>query len=156
MSLPRYVVNFEELVDGFLAERTQGNTIQEDIKKDIGGQYSKGFYLNLSGNNCIEWKHLNKIFITNIEISTVSSSIFGDTNISLYIENDKTGKKSYIFENVYVKDIHDLKNLFAYPVLDVSDTLKIIVNNHMSGIEDLFIDIDFVLATREDNEEQEY
>lgn len=135
MSLPRYVINFDELVDGLFESN------KDNIKINKGKQYSKGFYFNYSQNS-IEWVCNKDIIINNIVLATTTNTDFGIVNLDIYIES-KLGRKNYIFDSVYIKDIYEIKNILSPPVLNISEKLKIEVNN-LKNIDDVFIDVDFL------------
>lgn len=88
MSLPRYVINFDELVDGLFDPNS------DNIKINTGKQYSKGFYFNSSQNN-IEWSYNKDIVINNIVLATTSKTGFSNTSLNIYLES-KLGNKNYL------------------------------------------------------------
>lgn len=138
MSLPRYVINFEEVADDFLTSPDQ-----ENISKNFGKQYSKGFCCDLSELDYLEYRPDKNILISSVEIGTTSNSFFGETNFDMYIQN-KIGTKKYIFNNVYIKDIYESKDFLSYLSLRTDETLYISFNNSDNNIEYVFIDIDFL------------
>lgn len=140
MSLPRYVINFDELVDGLFDPNS------DNIKINTGKQYSKGFYFNSSQNN-IEWSYNKDIVINNIVLATTSKTGFSNTSLNIYLES-KLGNKNYLFDNVYLKDIYEIKNMLSPPILEISEKLKIEFNN-LKSIDNIFIDIDFLEIRKE-------
>lgn len=135
MSLPRYVINFEELVDGLF---DKDNNI---IEFNTGKQYSKGFHLNHS-KNILSWNYPKNILINNIVIASTSKTDFGKITLNIYFES-KLGKKSYLFDNVYIKDIYEIKDILCQPLLNISEKLNIELNN-LGNNDNIFIDIDFL------------
>lgn len=135
MSLPRYVINFDELTDGLFAPD------KDNIQINKGKQFSKGFYFN-SSQNKIEWTYNKDIVINTIVLATTSRTDFGETNLNIYFQS-KLGKKNYIFDNVYVKDLYEIKDMLSPPILKIYETLIIEFNNLKSS-DDVFIDIDFL------------
>lgn len=118
---------------------------KDNIKINTGKQFSKGFYFNCSKKN-IEWSYSKDIVINNIVLSATSRTSFSNTSLDIYIES-KLGKKSYIFDNVYIKDIYEMKDILTPLVLGISEKLKIKFNNLKSN-DDVFIDIDFLEIER--------
>ena len=137
MSLPRYVINFDELIDGLF----DNNKEQIDIKK--GKQYSKGFCIDLQEKNNLEFEIQENMIVNNIVIATPEKSQFGNTNFDLFIENKLGNKINYIFENMYIKNIYENKQMYGYLKLNISDILKIKFNQ-IDNIRYIFIDIDYL------------
>lgn len=134
MSLPRYVINFDELVDGLFSKNT--------IKFNTGKQYSKGFYFN-SSKNILSWNYNKDILINSIVIGATSKTEFNEISLNIYFEN-KLEKKRYLFDNVYIKDIYEIKHILCQPILNISEKLNIEINN-LKNNDNIFIDIDFLV-----------
>lgn len=135
MSLPRYVINFDELTEGLF------DSNKDNIQINTGKQFSKGFYFN-SSQNKVEWTYDKDIVINNIVLATTSRTDFGNTSLNIYFQS-KLERKNYIFDNVYVKDLYEIKGMLSPPVVKISETLIIEFNNLKSS-DDVFIDIDFL------------
>lgn len=144
MSLPRYVINFEELTDDLFDNK------DEHIEISKGKQYSKGFHIDLHKDTSLEYEIQEDILINAISISSTEKSKFGNTNFNLILENKLGNKKNYIFENFYIKDIFEQKQMYGYLRANISDKIKIEFNN-IDGVEHIFIDIDYLKREKEDN-----
>lgn len=137
ISLPRYVINFDELVDSLFKKD------KNDFVLNTGTQLSKGFFFDKT-NNEIEWEYKKDIVINNIVIGANSHSVLSNISLNLYIKS-KLGKKNYILDNVYIKDIYEQKTMLSMPLLEISDIMCVEVNN-LKDADNVFLDIDFLLV----------
>lgn len=137
ISLPRYVINFDELVDSLFKKD------KNDFVLNTGTQLSKGFFFDKT-NNEIEWEYKKDIVINNIVIGANSHSVLSNISLNLYIKS-KLGKKNYILDNVYIKDICEQKTMLSMPLLEISEIMCVEVNN-LKDADNVFLDIDFLLV----------
>lgn len=137
ISLPRYVINFDELVDSLFKKDNN------DFVLNTGTQLSKGFFFDKT-NNEIEWEYKKDIAINNIVIGANSHSVLSNISLNLYIKS-KLGKKNYILDNVYIKDIYEQKTMLSMPLLEISEIMCVEVNN-LKDADNVFLDIDFLLV----------
>lgn len=137
ISLPRYVINFDELVDSLFKKD------KNDFVLNTGTQLSKGFFFDKT-NNEIEWEYKKDIAINNIVIGANSHSVLSNISLNLYIKS-KLGKKNYILDNVYIKDIYEQKTMLSMPLLEISEIMCVEVNN-LKDADNVFLDIDFLLV----------
>lgn len=137
ISLPRYVINFDELVDSLFKKD------KNDFVLNTGTQLSKGFFFDKT-NNEIEWEYKKDIVINNIVIGANSHSVLSNISLNLYIKS-KLGKKNYILDNVYIKDIYEQKTMLSMPLLEISEIMCVEVNN-LKDADNVFLDIDFLLV----------
>lgn len=138
MSLPSYIVNFDELED--LLKEALSNTVVKDIADLYGVQKVKGFYKPIpaikSEYKIVEFIPDESIIITGISYS--QSAWKANDYWDLYIGDEK------LFENVYTKELGEQKHWEVINPVNAGVPIKIILNNQSGNSRHVWVDIEYV------------
>ena len=141
MSLPSYVINFDELKD--LLEDKFSNVVVKDLSSLYGLQKIKGFHLGvpaLQGRlRIVDFVVPDNIVITGI---TYSQSAWKPTDFwELIIDGEK------IFDTVYTKEIATQKNWQIIQPVNQGTKIELILTNNSGNSRDVWVDIEFIKLT---------
>lgn len=138
MSLPSYIINFDELEE--LLKEALSNTVVKDIADLYGVQKVKGFYTPVPAirgeYNIVEFVPNESIIITGVSYS--QSAWKSNDYWDLYIGNDK------LFENVYTKEIGEQKHWEVINPVNAGEPIRIILNNQSGNSRHVWVDIEYV------------
>ncbi len=141
MSLPSYVINFDELKD--LLEDKFSNVVVKDLSSLYGLQKIKGFHLGvpaLQGRlRIVDFVVPDNIVITGI---TYSQSAWKPTDFwELIIDGEK------IFDTIYTKEIATQKNWQIIQPVNQGTKIELILTNNSGNSRDVWVDIEFIKLT---------
>lgn len=138
MSLPSYVINWDELVP--LLEEALGDLVVRSIKDVEGVQRVKGFAQSipaLKGNfKVLEWTLERNIVITGLTYS--QSGWKGEDYWELWVDDDR------LFETVYTKELGDQKHWEVLHPVNAGQTIKLILHNVSGNSRDVWADIEYL------------
>lgn len=138
MSLPRYVINFEELVKEIKPKET---VIEDFFGEDDGNvlmQRVKGF-LATNEEPLIRWQPKKNIAVSSIEYGSSKNQVCKNISFNLSVE-EKSGKIVEVFENIYIKNVVEFKSMVNKLIIGEGDTLLIKCN---SIVEDMEFEVAF-------------
>ena len=141
MSLPSYVINFDELKE--LLEDKFSNIVIKDLSSLYGLQKIKGFHL---GVPAIRGRYRIVDFITpsNIVITGVTYSQSAWKPIDyweLFIGEEK------LFDTIYTKEIATQKNWKIIQPVNQGTKIELILNNNSGNSRDVWVDLEYVNLT---------
>lgn len=138
MSLPSYIINFDELKD--LLNEALSNTVVKDISDLYGVQKVKGFYQSVpaivSEYKVADFTPEEAIIITGISYS--QSAWKPNDYWELWIGQDR------LFENVYTKEIGEQKHWEVVNPVKVGEPISVILNNQSGNSRHVWVDIEYV------------
>lgn len=138
MSLPSYVVNWEELTD--MLEELLSNVVVKDISSLYGVQKVKGFYTPIPAIQAefkvVEFIPTEDIIITGITYS--QSAYKGNDYWELWVGEDK------LFENVYTKELGEQKHWEVINPVNAGTTIKVVLANNSGNSRHVWVDIEYV------------
>lgn len=138
MSLPSYIVNFDEL--GKLLEDALSNIVVKDVSDLYGMQKVKGFYQQIPAiqakYNIVEFIPTENIIITGITYS--QSAWKANDYWELWIGEE------ILFENVYTKELGEQKHWEVLNPVNAGTPIKIILNNSSGNSRHVWADIEYV------------
>lgn len=139
-SLPRYIINFEDLLDIFPPKDGLGGSLKIDKSK----QRCKGFYLNAVTDTTYElkWVVQKDIFINGIKIACSRENEWFMDNFDIIITKNK--EDSIIFQDVYMKDFIEYKNFVCFRKVDNGSEITIRYRNKSGTEKDVWFDIDYL------------
>lgn len=137
-SLPRYLVNIEELVSMFPLEA------KSMFNPDKAKQRCKGIYLDLNGEKTRteKWEIPKDIVLTGIKVACSSESEWFMDNFDLSIES--SGEEQELFTSVYMKDFMEYKHFVCYHEILAGSTIIIRYRNKSESDKDVWFDIDYI------------
>ena len=137
MSLPRYIVNFEEMLNFLIPNDDNG---ENNGNVEMGHQRSKGLKLEIGEKANYEtfWRPLTDILITGIRIAVSDETIHARDSLDMYIDGEP------VFKNVSLKNIYQYKNFRVFRRVRQSLDIKFVYNNMNRVSKDVWIDIDYI------------
>lgn len=137
-SLPRYIVNFEELASMFPFEAD--STFNPDKAK----QRCKGIHLDLNGKKSMmeQWEVPKDIVLTGIKVACSRENEWFMDNFDLSIEY--SGEEQELFTSVYMKDFMEYKHFVCYHKILAGSVIIIRYENKSESDKDVWFDIDYV------------
>lgn len=138
MSLPSYVINFDELQE--LLEDKFSNIMVKDLSSLFGLQKIKGFHMQIPAikgkYRIIDFITTNNIVITGI---TYSQSAWKPTDFwELYVNGEK------LFETIYTKEIATQKNWKVIQPVNINTKIELILNNNSGNSRDVWVDLEYI------------
>lgn len=138
MSLPSYIINFDEMKE--LLEEMLSNVVVKDVANLYGVQKVKGFYMPIpaiqSEFKVVEYIPEDDIIITGVTYS--QSAYKGNDYWELWINEDK------LFENVYTKELGEQKHWEVINPVNSGNPIKVILNNQSGNSKHVWVDIEYV------------
>lgn len=135
MSLPKYIVNLEEVLE-FLVPNTRDD-MNTNLEK--GCQRSKGLRLltGKKGGNEISWRPSTVMHITGIKIGVGSDKDHHSDSFDMYIGKD------LVFKNLSMKGISHYKNFRVYRTVKENEEIRFVYNNKSRTEKEVWFDIDY-------------
>ena len=132
MSLPNYVINFEELVESIFDSYTSMKLLKS------GEQKSKGFAIHsLEGDQEITWQAKSEVFITGVLFGVDDVRNIGyEDNWDMYLEDEP------IMESIYLKEMYEYKQFRTPLKVEQGQTVRIIYKNKTND-KTVWYDIDY-------------
>ena len=140
-SLPRYVVNLEELVDALIP-------FNSDNKTNFGNkgmQRCCGFRFD-NKTTRHSFKVEETIFLTSIDMACTGDSWSNGDSISIKIKSKKSAKDIELFKNVYLKDFLEHKEMSCYYPLKKDDEMVILLHLEKESVNEVWVDVNYILA----------
>lgn len=137
-SLPRYVVNFQELESLFPLEA------DSLFNPDKARQRCKGLYINaLEDKTYTEtWVLEKDIVLTGIKIACSREHEWFMDNFDIVI--NFSGEEKEVFSSVYMKDFMEYKHFVCYLEVLAGSEITIRYKNQSGTEKDIWFDIDYV------------
>ena len=138
MSLPAYVVNWDELED--LLKEALSNVVVRDISDLYGYQRVQGFFKKIpaiqASYKIVEFIPSEQIILTGISYS--QSAWKGTDCWDLEIGDNK------IFQNVYTKEIGENKHFEVISPIEAGTPIKIILHNTSGNSRHVWVDLEYI------------
>lgn len=138
MSLPSYVINWEEL--SVLLDDLSDGLVARGVKDVDGIQKIKGFAQSVpavqANFEIVEWDIPHNIVITGITFN--QSSWKGEDYWELFIDNE------LILETVYTKELGEQKHWEVVHPIQAGKKIKVILNNNSGNSRDTWVDIEYL------------
>ena len=138
MSLPSYIINWDELKD--LLEDALKDIVVRSIKDVRGVQKVLGTAQSIpamQGNfKILEWTVDKNIVITGVTYS--QSAWKGEDYWELWIDGDR------LFETVYTKELGDQKHWEVLHPVNAGQTIKVILSNVSGNSRNVWVDIEYL------------
>lgn len=141
MSLPSYVINFDELKE--LLEDKFSNIVVKDLSSLYGLQKIKGFHQQIPALRAryriVDFIVPNNIVITGI---TYSQSAWKPIDCwELFVGEEK------IFDTIYTKEVATHKNWKVIQPVNQGTKIELILNNNSGNSRDVWVDLEYINLT---------
>lgn len=141
MSLPSYVINFDELKD--LLEDKFSNIVVKDLSSLYGLQKIKGFHLGVpairGAVRIVDYIATENIIITGI---TYSQSAWKPIDYwELFVDGEK------LFDTIYTKEIATQKNWQIIQPVNKETKIELILHNKSGNSRDVWVDLEYINLT---------
>lgn len=138
MSLPSYVINFDELLP--LLQEALSNVVIRSLKDVQGSQMVRGFSQHIPALQG-EYIVLRWILDTNIILTgvTFSQSAWKSEDYwELWIDGDR------LMETVYTKELGDQKHWEVLNPVNYNQEIMIVLHNNSGNSRDVWVDIEYI------------
>ena len=139
MSLPRYVVNFDEL-SALLNDEMNKPDDRPQRQYSRGKQKSKGMRLETIGdkmNISDKWKITSEVWITGIKIAVSDETAWKRDKMDLIIDDE------VVFEDIYLKNVSEYKNFRVFRPVIEGGIVEVVLHGNSERVE-VWVDIDYI------------
>lgn len=138
MSLPAYVINWQELKD-ILSDKLS-NVIVKDLSSLQGVHRTKGFYIKVpaikSAFTIVKFQQNTNLVMTGVTFA--QSGWKAEDYWELYIGGEKH------FETIFTKEVATEKNWQVIEPIDKNTEIKLVLHNNSGNSRDVWVDLDFI------------
>lgn len=138
MSLPSYVVNWDELKD--LLESALGDYVVKTLRDVEGAQRIRGFAESVPALNnsfvVAEWIAPVNCVFTGVAYS--QSAWNAEDNWDLYVSGEK------VFSNIHTKELGEHKTWDIVHPINNGDVVQIVLNNESGSSKNVWCDIEYI------------
>lgn len=140
-SLPRYVVNLEELVDALIPFNSSNKTNfgNKGMQRCFGFRFDNKIRRH-------SFKVEETIFLTSVDMACTGDSWGNGDSLSITIKSKKSPKDIELFKDVYIKDFLEHKEMSCYYPLEKGDEMVILLHLEKDSSNEVWVDINYILA----------